>query len=82
MARRVPETERRRVKLCGSAPCWIILDEGNRDTMPGSFHIEPISHAPLTYTYGRFSEAFVGQLLRTLAAAIRTRRTRVVNRLD
>ena len=70
------------MKLRGSAPCWIILDEGNRDTMPGSFHIEPISHDPLTYTYGRFSEAFVGQLLRTLVAAIRTRKTRVVNRLD
>ena len=82
VAFRVPETERRRVKLRGSAPCWIILDEGNSDTFPGSFHVEPISHDPMTVTYGRFSQAFVAQILQVLATAIRARRTKVVNRQD
>jgi hypothetical protein len=76
----VPDTERRRLKLRGSGPSWIILDEGNRDIMPGSFHLEPISYDPPIHTYGQFSQAFMHQVLRTLASAIQARRLRTITR--
>jgi hypothetical protein len=79
---RVPDTERRRLKLRGSAPSWILLDEANRDVLPGSYHIEPITHDPFVYAYGQFSPAFMRQVLRVLAQAIRAERLTIVRRQD
>jgi len=80
LAVRVPETERRRLRLRGAAASWVLLDEGNRDVLPGSFHVEPIRHDPPSYAYGAFSAAFMRVVLRTLAAALRSGQTRVVTR--
>lgn len=80
LALSVPETERRRLGLTGAAPSWILLDEGNRDILPGSFYVEPIGHDPMVYVYGTFSRAFMAAVLRTLAEAIRMRRARIVKR--
>jgi hypothetical protein len=80
LAVQVPETERRRLRLRGSGPSWIVLDEGNRDVLPGSFHVEPISHDPAVYDYGAFSQAFMRVVLRTLAEPLRARSVRVVTR--
>ncbi|BCM87673.1 hypothetical protein [Methylobacterium indicum] len=76
----VPETERRRLKLPGDRPCWIMLDEANGDVMPGSFHLIPLETHPLRYAYGRFSPAFMRVVLRTMAEAIRARQLRMVQR--
>ena len=76
----VPETERRRLKLPGDRPCWIMLDEANSDVMPGSFHLVPLDTHPLRYAYGRFSPAFMRVVLRTMAEAIRARQLRMVQR--
>lgn len=80
VAVRIPEIERRRLKLKGHGPSWILLDEGNRDVLPGSWHVEPVSHDPLTFSYGKFSRAFVAQMLRVLADAIRSRRVAMIPR--
>lgn len=80
LAVRVPETERRRLKLKGRGPSWIILDEGNRDVLLDSYHVEPISYDPPTWVYGKFSRAFMSLVLRTLADAIREKRLSVVSR--
>ena len=80
LAVKVPETERRRLRLRGAGPSWLLLDEGNRDVLPGSYHVEPIRHDPPLYVYGIFSQAFMREVLRTLAAALRDRRMRVVRR--
>ena len=80
LAVRVPETERRRLRLRGAAANWVLLDEGNRDVLPGSFHVEPIRHDPPSYAYGAFSAAFMRVVLRTVAAALRSGQTRVVTR--
>jgi len=80
LAVRVPENERRRLRLRGAAANWVLLDEGNRDVLPGSFHVEPIRHDPPSYAYGAFSAAFMRVVLRTLAAALRSGQTRVVTR--
>ncbi|MFA1677222.1 hypothetical protein ACDY97_32100 [Rhizobium mongolense] len=80
IAIKVPETERRRLKLKGRGPSWIILDEGNTDRLAESFHVEPISYDPPTFSYGKLSRAFMGQVLQTLAKAIRERNTRLVKR--
>lgn len=77
---KVPETERRRLKLKGRGPSWIILDEGNSDVLPGSFHVEPVSYDPLTVTYGQFSRAFMAHVLKKLASAISAKRMRLANR--
>jgi hypothetical protein len=42
--------------------------------------VEPIAHDPAIYVYGAFSHAFMRVVLRTLAAALRERRTRLVTR--
>lgn len=76
----VPEIERRRLKLPGDRPCWIMLDEANSDVMPGSFHLVPLETHPLRYAYGRFSSAFVRIVLRTMAEAIRAWQVRMVQR--
>lgn len=80
IAIKVPEMERRRLKLKGRGPSWIILDEGNTDRLADSFHIEPISYDPPTFSYGKLSRAFMGQLLQILAKAIREGKTRLVKR--
>jgi hypothetical protein len=80
LAVRVPETERHRLRLRGTAPSWLLLDEGNRDVLPGSYHVEPIAHDPPVYAYGTFSQAFMRVVLRSLAAALRARRMRLVPR--
>ncbi|WP_428393027.1 hypothetical protein [Lichenicoccus sp.] len=80
LALRVPETERRRLKLSGTMQSWILVDEGNIDVLPGSYHVEPISYDPPTHAYGHFSEAFMRQVLQTLAKAIRTKRIKLVKR--
>lgn len=80
LAVRIPETERRRLQLRGAGPSWLLLDEGNRDILPGSYHVEPIAHDPPVYAYGSFSQAFMRVVLRTLATALRERRLRVVRR--
>ena len=77
---RVPETERRRLKLRGTTPSWILLDEGNTDVLPGSYHVEPITYDPPVHAYGYFSEAFMRQILQVLAQAIKARRLRLVGR--
>jgi hypothetical protein len=59
-----------------------VLDEGNRDILPGSFHIEPLSHDPLVYAYGHFSHPFMRQVLRVLSDAIRAKRMKIVRRQD
>lgn len=79
---RVPETERRRLKLRGTGPSWLLLDQGNTDILPGSFHVEPISYDPPVHAYGHFSQAFMRVVLRTLAEAIRARRLRLIRRGD
>lgn len=80
LAVRVPETERRRLRLRGPAASWVLLDEGNRDVLPGSFHVEPIRHDPPSYAYGAFSAAFMRVVLRTLAAALRSGQAWIVTR--
>lgn len=80
LAVRVPEIERRRLRLRGIGPSWLLLDEGNRDVLPGSYHVEPIAHDPPLYAYGTFSQAFMRVVLKTLAAALRARRIRLVRR--
>ena len=70
LAVRVPEIERRRLRLRGIGPSWLLLDEGNRDVLPGSYHVEPIAHDPPLYAYGTFSQAFMRVVLKTLAAAL------------
>jgi hypothetical protein len=80
LAVKVPETERRRLRLRGLSPSWLLLDEGNRDVLPGSFHVEPISYGSSDYFYGTFSQAFMRVVLRTLAVALRARQTRLVTR--
>ena len=80
LALRVPETERRRLKLRGTTPSWILLDEGNSDVLPGSYHVEPISYAPPVHAYGYFSDAFMRQVLQALAHAIRVKRLKLVVR--
>jgi hypothetical protein len=54
LAVKVPETERR-LRLRGAGPSWLLLDEGNRDVLPGSHRVEPIAHDPPIYAYGTFS---------------------------
>ncbi|MCX8571082.1 hypothetical protein [Aminobacter sp. MET-1] len=81
LAIKVPETERRRLKLKGDQPCWILLDEGNTDRLSSSFHVEPIDYDPLVVSFGRFSRAFMRQVLIKLADALRQRKLRLVNRL-
>lgn len=76
----VPETERRRLKLRGYGPSWIILDEANSDVMPGTYHLEPVSYDPLVVSYGKFSDAFVQLVVRTVAAALRAGKVRLVPR--
>lgn len=80
LAVRVPEIERRRLRLKGNAVSWVLLDEGNRDVLPGSSHVEPIAYDPLVYAYGTFSPAFMRVVLRTLATALRSGRMRMVTR--
>src|ERR1019366_8061347 len=80
LAVKVPETERRRLRRRGLATSWILLDEGNRDVLPGSFHVEPIAHDPLVYSYGTFSQAFMRIVMRTVAEALRARQMRIVRR--
>ncbi|MBP8936880.1 MAG: hypothetical protein KBG72_00185 [Agrobacterium sp.] len=80
IAIRVPETERKRLKLKGSGPSWIILDEGNTDRLTESHHVDPIGYDPLTIAYGVFSRAFMKQVVITAAQAIRERRVRLVKR--
>ena len=77
---RVPETERRRLRLRGTAPSWILLDEGNIDVLPGSYHVEPITYDPPVHAYGYFSEAFMRQILQVLAGAIKAKQVRLVGR--
>jgi hypothetical protein len=79
---RVPDTERQRLRLRGSTATWLLLDEANSDVLPGSDHIEPITHDPLVYAYGYFSQAFMRQVLRVLADAIRAKRLTIVRRPD
>ena len=50
LAVRVPDTERRRLR--GAAASWSLLEEGNTDVLPGSFHVEPISYDPPVHAYG------------------------------
>ncbi len=50
--------------------------------LPGSYHIEPITHDPFVYAYGQFSQAFMRQVLRILAQAIRAERLTIVRRQD
>jgi hypothetical protein len=76
----VPETERRRLKLRGHGSSWIILDEANSDRMPGTYHLEPISYDPLVVSYGRFSEAFIQLIVRTVATALRAGKVTLVPR--
>ncbi len=57
-----------------------MLDEGNTDRLSESHHIDPIDYDPLTVAYGKFSRAFMTQLLNTVASAIRERRLRLVKR--
>ena len=80
LAIRVPETERRRLRLRGAAASWLLLDEGNTDVLPGSFHVEPISYDPPVHAYGNFSGAFMRQVLQVLAQAIRAKRLKMVGR--
>jgi hypothetical protein len=80
LAVQVPEIERRRLRLRGAGPSWILLDEGNRDILPGSFHVEPIAYHPPVHAYGTFSQAFMRVVLKTLATALRAQRLRVVRR--
>lgn len=80
LAVRVPETERRRLNLRGYGPSWVILDEANTDFLPDSFHVEPVTYDPPVMHYGKFSRAFMGQILKVLAQAIREKRVRLVNR--
>ena len=61
---------------------WVILDEGNRDVLPGSYHVEPIFYDPPIFAYGTFSPAFMRVVLRTLATALRSGRMRMVLRAD
>ncbi len=82
LAVRVPDTERRRLRLKGDAVSWVLLDEGNRDVLPGSYHVEPLAYDPPIYAYGKFSPAFMRVVLRTLAAALRSGRVRMVPRSD
>lgn len=76
----IPDTERRRLKLPGDRPCWLILDEANSDIMPGSYHLAPIDIRPPRFAYGRFSPAFMRLVLRMLAELIRSRQVRIVER--
>ena len=80
LAVEIPEMERRRLNLSADRQSWIILDEGNRDIMPRSYHIEPIGLDPVIYAYGVFSTAFMRLVLRHLAAAIRSHTFRFVDR--
>lgn len=82
LAVQVPETERRRLRLKGDGPAWIILDEGNRDELPGSYHLEPVALNPVRFHYGVFSPAFMRVVLTTLAQAIRAQRLKVVSRSE
>ncbi|MFY9294861.1 MAG: hypothetical protein WAP03_29885 [Methylorubrum rhodinum] len=76
----IPDTERRRLKLPGDRPCWLMLDEANSDVMPGSYHLVPIETRPPRFAYGRFSPAFMRVVLRTLSRLIRSRQVRIVER--
>jgi len=76
----IPETERRRLSLGGRVRCWIIVDEGNHDILPTSFHLEPVNLNPATYSYGTLSPAFLREFLRVLGVALRTESLRVVPR--
>jgi hypothetical protein len=80
LAVQVPETERRRLQLKGNGPAWIILDEGNRDELPNSYHLEPVTVDPVRFHYGVFSPAFMRVVLTTLAQAIRAQQLKVVSR--
>ena len=77
---RVPEIERRRLRLRGSGPTWLLLDEGNRDVLPGSYHVEPIAYDPPVHAYGTFSRAFMRVALQRLAAALRSGGVKLVPR--
>jgi hypothetical protein len=76
----VPETELRRLGLRSQKRCWIILDEGNRDILPGSVYLEPLELRPAKYAYGVLSHAFTGQILRALAETIRAKKVRTIPR--
>ena len=77
----VPEIERQRLKLRGRSRCWIILDEGNTDQIPGSFHLEPISYDPVVISYGLLSPAFIRILIKAMGKAIRGSQVKLVPRL-
>ena len=79
-ALQVPETERRRLKLKGDSPTWIIVDEANVDRLPQSFHLEPLSYAPPVFAYGTLSPAFMKVVLSALASIVRERRLKTVQR--
>lgn len=80
LAIKVPETERKRLKLSGRGRSWIILDEANADVLPSSFHVEPVSFDPFTFAYGKFSNAFMKLVVQTVAEAIRSKRLRMAKR--
>ncbi|MER8523659.1 hypothetical protein NKH56_30750 [Mesorhizobium sp. M1076] len=51
-----------------------------RDILPHSWHVEPASHDPLTFTCGKFSWAFVARIFGVLADTIRSRQVAMIAR--
>jgi len=71
----VPEIELRRGGLNFARKAFVHLSECNIDTLPTSTQYDPNSRS-----LGRFSRSFTEQLARRLAANIRSRRTRTLQR--
>jgi hypothetical protein len=71
-AAEIPEIEKRRAGLDSALRLWIVLDECNEETIPGSYYLEP--DPPL----GRFSKRFFLPLV--LEFINRRERVRAVRR--
>jgi hypothetical protein len=73
-AAEVPEMEKRRAGLDPSLRQWIILDECNEESIPGSYYLEPEP------ALGKFSKRFFLPLV--LDFIKRRERVRIVSRRD
>ena len=74
LASEIPETEKRRAGLDTILRQWIILDECNEETIPGSYYLEP--ETPL----GHFSKKFFLPLIREFI--MRRETVQIISRRD
>ena len=74
IAKEIPDTEKRHAGLDHSLRQWIILDEFNAESLPGTYYLEPDARL------GRLNDLFFKPLVRDFAKRIDS--VKVVKRYD